>query len=234
MALSNSSLLRCGTALCAIVLTLVGGVTVYTSQLATREVMRYLGPGRYDWAGVLVRSGGEQMERHGIDLSYDFSGEIAMLVAAFGSILAGLMCVAKIGIEERVRSRWNGDGMVRLLQHPLFRLLTPQKEHHIIPPMKLVYTLSYAAASTAFVALTSTFASAIYTRLHQLTVRQTTCHFEMGEQNDAQFKCTPELAVCEISPYLLKHDISEYARARRQEACGQLVRFQLSPLSSRT
>jgi hypothetical protein len=181
----------------------------------------------------LVRSGGEQMERHGIDLSYDFSGEIAMLVAAFGSILAGLMCVAKIGIEERVRSRWNGDGMVRFLQHPLFRLLIPQKEHHIIPPMKLVYTLSYAAASTAFVALTSTFASAIYTRLHQLTIRQTTCHFEMGEQNDAQFKCTPELAVCEISPYLLKHDISEYARARRQEACGQLVCFQSSLLSSR-
>jgi hypothetical protein len=116
MALSNSSLLRCGTALCAIVLTLFGGLTVYTSQLATREVMRYLGPGRYDWAGVLVRSGSEQPERHGIDLSYDFSGEIAMLVAAFGSVLAGVMCVAKIGIEERVRRRWNGDGMVRLLR----------------------------------------------------------------------------------------------------------------------
>jgi hypothetical protein len=224
MALSNSSLLRCGTALCAIVLTLVGGVTVYSSGLATKGVMRYLGPGRYDWAGVLVRSGGEQMERHGIDLSYDFSGDIAMLVAAFGSVLAGLMCIAKIGMEERVRSRWSGDGMVCLLWLlSLFCMLTAHKEHYIIPPLRLVYTLSYAAASTAFVALTSTFASAIYTQLHQNTIRQTTCHFEMGEKNDAQFKCTPEIAVCEISPYLFKHDISEHARSRRQEACGQLV-----------
>jgi hypothetical protein len=114
MALSNSSLLRSGTALCAIVLVLVGGVTLYTMVLAAIGVVRFLGPGRYEWAGVLARSGAEKMERHGVELGYDLSGDIARLGAAVAAILAGLLCVAKIGVEERVRKRWSGDGMVRI------------------------------------------------------------------------------------------------------------------------
>jgi hypothetical protein len=68
----------------------------------------------------------------------------------------------------------------------------------------------------------SAFVTAIYTWLHQPAV-QSTCHWEIVEQVDARFKCTPELAVCDISPYLLKPDVSEHARASRQEACVQLV-----------
>jgi hypothetical protein len=114
MALSNSSLLRSATALCAIVLGLVGGVTLYTMILAAIRVVRFLGPGQYEWAGVLARSGAEKMERHGVELGYDLSGDIARLGAAVAAVLAGVLCAAKIGVEERVRRRWSGDGMVRI------------------------------------------------------------------------------------------------------------------------
>jgi hypothetical protein len=76
-------------------LVLVGGVTLYTMVLAAVRVVRFLGPGRFE-------------------LGYDLAGDIARLGAAVAAILAGLLCVAKIGVEERVRKRWSGDGMVRI------------------------------------------------------------------------------------------------------------------------
>jgi hypothetical protein len=110
-------------------------------------------------------------------------------------------------------------------------LLTSVKDHHIIPPSRSVYALSYTAASAAFMACISAFVTAIYTWLHQPAV-QSTCHWEIVEQVDAHFKCTPELAVCDISPYLLKPDVSEHARASRQAACGHLVSVFSSPISA--
>jgi hypothetical protein len=110
-------------------------------------------------------------------------------------------------------------------------LLTTVKDHHIIPPSRSVYALSYTAASAAFMACISAFVTAIYTWLHQPAV-QSTCHWEIVEQVDAHFKCTPELAVCDISPYLLKPDVSEHARASRQAACGHLVSVFSSPISA--
>ncbi|EAT79276.1 hypothetical protein SNOG_13392 [Parastagonospora nodorum SN15] len=44
----------------------------------------------------------------------------------------------------------------------------------------------------------------------------------MGEHHDATLKCTRELAICEVSPYLVKPNRSEQAVGWRQKACGQL------------
>lgn len=54
-------------------------------------------------------------------------------------------------------------------------------------------------------------------------MQQNTCYWQLGQQGDAVFKCTRELAVCDISPYLLKNDNSDRAQRMRAKACAQLV-----------
>jgi hypothetical protein len=84
--------------------------------------------------------------------------------------------------------------------------------------------LSYMAYAFAIVSAIANLISAEYIRQHRLNVRQSTCHWQMAEHDNAALKCTRELAVCEVSPHLLKHDLSHWAVLRRQEACSQLVR----------
>jgi hypothetical protein len=222
----NSTILRRLTALFSIVLLIFAAVSLYTTTSAAILVDRFLNNGRYAWAVVLMTSGEDRPGTQYMDLTYDSSSEIYLWVAAGSSLLASLLCIAKTGFDDWSRRRRDFDGMVR--QHHFISLqqtceLTLLKDH-ILPASRFSSLLSYTTASWILTAFTSTLVSAIYTWKHRLVVQQTTCHLELVKQPDALFRCTRELAVCDISPYLLKSDTSEHARVRRQEACGQLVR----------
>jgi hypothetical protein len=82
------------------------------------------------------------------------------------------------------------------------------------------------AYAFAIVSAIASLVSAEYIRQHRLNVRQSTCHWQMAEHDNATLKCTRELAVCEVSLHLMKPDVSEKAVWRRQKACSQLVRFE--------
>lgn len=69
-----------------------------------------------------------------------------------------------------------------------------------------------------------TFGTAVYTWQQRLFMQQNTCFWERGQHGDTVFKCTRELAVCELSPYLFKSDNSDRAQHMRRKACEQLVR----------
>jgi hypothetical protein len=63
-------------------------------------------------------------------------------------------------------------------------------------------------------------ASAVYINAHRLGVRERTCHWALGETNDAVFTCTRELATCDILKYL-----GEREGDVRRLACQQTVRI---------
>jgi hypothetical protein len=85
--------------------------------------------------------------------------------------------------------------------------------------------MSYIASVFAAISFVASTVSAVYVHQHRLAVQQSTCHWQMGAHHDETLHCTRELAICEISPYLLKPDVSEKAVWGRRKACGQLVCF---------
>lgn len=98
------------------------------------------------------------------------------------------------------------------------------KDYQQLAVSRTMKSLRSVACTFAVVALVGSAVSAVYSTLHRDAVRQNTCHWTMGEHHDATLKCTRELAVCEVSPYLVKPNLSEQAIGSRQKACGQLVR----------
>ncbi|OAL02927.1 hypothetical protein IQ06DRAFT_345903 [Phaeosphaeriaceae sp. SRC1lsM3a] len=151
-------------------------------------------------------SGEDRPETHTIDLDYDDrSDEMAVWFSAGFCILAGSLGLLKICVDAYQRRRINLGGFYETSTSLFWTIL------------------SHIPAFTALIAFVMTFASAVYTWQQRLTMQQNTCYWQLGEKGDAVFKCTRELAVCEISPYLLKNDVSERARSLRQKACEQLV-----------
>lgn len=223
---STARNLRATMALCSILAIVFGVVTMYSNISGGVLVGRFLRRGRHVWLGVLVMSGEDRPETHTIDLDYDDrSDEMAVWFSAGFCILAGALGLLKICVDAYQRRRINLGGFVGAPITPskIHVRLTHQQYETSTSPFWTI--LAHIPAFTALIAFVMTFASAVYTWQQRLTMQQNTCYWQLGEKGDAVFKCTRELAVCEISPYLLKNDVSERARSLRQKACEQLVHF---------
>jgi hypothetical protein len=157
-------------------------------------------------------------------LEYDWSTEICIWVAAGSSVLAGFFGAARVGMQERERRRRRvvDDWVCYSDSFGLWEQGVDLLQHKItVSTMSRI--LSFTATFFASIAFVVGLVCTVYVRQHRDALQRDTCHMELGQQHDAVFKCTRELALCDISPYLLKSDVSESAKNRRQNACGQLV-----------
>ncbi|KAH3994414.1 hypothetical protein HBI56_161790 [Parastagonospora nodorum] len=204
MIVSTPSFLRGVIALSSTLLTVLSGVAIYECVFAVLLLAKSLPLDGYVWVDILGMAGSGKPEKHVVNLRLGGECEVAVWVAAGCGIGAGVMGVVRALFEER--QRWRGVG----------------KDYHQLSVSRKLKSLRYVACISAVIALVGSAVSAVYLTLHSTAVRRSTCHWTMGEHHDATLKCTRELAICEVSPYLVKPNRSEQAVGWRQKACGQL------------
>lgn len=113
MVISTSLLLRASTALLSFVLVAIAGVTLYASIDGSILVSRLLQGGWYTWSRVLRMAGEDGSDAHNVKLEYDTSTEMVVRIAAGGGILAGLLGVSRVCVQEWERRRTRVGGRVR-------------------------------------------------------------------------------------------------------------------------
>ncbi|KAH7084333.1 hypothetical protein FB567DRAFT_79762 [Paraphoma chrysanthemicola] len=178
--ITSSQLFRVTSAVSSLVLVALSIATFYKTGHAFKSIAVHFPADTYPWYGPQLSW---PPKSYRVPLDYDWRTENYLFVAAGTSIVAGILGLVHIGLSAKN---------------------DPTKQTSLGSKV-VFFTTAFFTLSASIATLVSTIAVNV---IHA-SVERSTCHLTLGGYPGGRFKCTRELAVCHIVPFLLWRDQDE-------------------------